>query len=179
MQLKRHELRANKKTNKLKPTTKLIQGSEFGVNVKQWLIFLNKKLFKNYQACKITSTAKNVRFSKVHFMVRIVRVSAHLGFILIGILLYKSVNKIASILSYIASRAANSIEFYSSSSYFSKSEFSNIIFTSSSSSSTKISFFEFKFEFRQVNIQNRDNFFTAGAHGNKKDKNMDRSGMNK
>ena len=47
-------------------------------------------------------------------------------------------------------RATNSIEFYSSSSstYFSKSEFkfefSNLIFTSSSSRSTKISFFEFK-----------------------------------
>ena len=56
------------------------------------------------------------------------------------------------------SRAANSIEFYSSSSstYFSKSEFkfefSNLII------------YEFKFEFRQMNIQNRDNFFTAGAH---------------
>ena len=41
-------------------------------------------------------------------------------------------------------RAANSIKFYSSSSYFSKSEFnfafSNLIFTSSSLSSTKISF---------------------------------------
>ena len=33
---------------------------------------------------------------------------------------------------------------------------------------TKISFFEFKFEFRQMNIQNRDNFFTAGAHAIKK-----------
>ena len=67
-------------------------------------------------------------------------------------------------------RAANSIEFYSSSSstYFSKSEFkfeiSNLIFTNSSSSSTKISFFEF----RQMNIQNRDNIFTAGAHAIKK-----------
>ena len=38
------------------------------------------------------------------------------------------------------------------------------LFRRSSSSSTKISFFEFKFEFRQMNIQNRDNFFTAGAH---------------
>ena len=72
----------------------------------------------------------------------------------------------------IRSRAANSIKFYSSSSssstYFSKSEFkfefSNLIFTSSSSSSTKISFFEF----RQMNIQNRDIFFTAGAHAIKK-----------
>ena len=59
-------------------------------------------------------------------------------------------------------RAANSIKFYSSSSStdFSKTEFSNLIFTSS----TKIRFFEFKFEFRQMNIQNHDNFFTAGAH---------------
>ena len=64
-------------------------------------------------------------------------------------------------------KVANSIEFYSSSTYFSKSEFSNLIFTSSSSSSTKISFFEFKFEIRQMNIQNRDNFFTAGARANK------------
>ena len=64
----------------------------------------------------------------------------------------------------VLTRAANSIEFYSSSSstYFSKSEFSNLIFTSS----TKISFFKFKF--RQINIQNRDNFFTAGAHAIKK-----------
>ena len=61
-------------------------------------------------------------------------------------------------------RAANLIEFYSSSTYFSKSEFSNLIFTSSSS--TKISFFEF----RQMNIQNRDNFFTPGAHAIKKKK---------
>ena len=30
--------------------------------------------------------------------------------------------------------------------------------------STKISFFEIKFEFRQMNIQNLDNFFTAGGH---------------
>ena len=72
----------------------------------------------------------------------------------------------------VVTRAANSIEFYSSSSltYFSKSEFkfefSNLIFTSSSSSSTKISFFEL--EFRQRNIQNRDNFFTARAHAIKK-----------
>ena len=69
-------------------------------------------------------------------------------------------------------RAANSIEFYSSSSstYFSKSEFkfefSNLIFTSSSP--TKIIFFGFKFEFRQRNMQNRDNFFTARVHANKK-----------
>ena len=35
-------------------------------------------------------------------------------------------------------------------------EFSNLIM------------YEFKFEFRQMNIQNRDNFFTAGAHAIKK-----------
>ena len=35
-------------------------------------------------------------------------------------------------------------------------------------SSTKISFFDFKFEFRQMNIQNRHNFFSAGAHAIKK-----------
>ena len=35
-------------------------------------------------------------------------------------------------------------------------------------SSTKLSFFEFKFEFRQMNIQNRDNFFTSRAHAIKK-----------
>ena len=35
-------------------------------------------------------------------------------------------------------------------------------------SSPKISLFEFKFEFRQKNVQNRDNFFTAGAHAIKK-----------
>ena len=76
----------------------------------------------------------------------------------------------------IKTRAANAIEFCSSSSssstYFSKSEFkfefSNLTFTNSSSSSIKISFFEFKFEFRQMNIQNRHNFFTAGAHAIKK-----------
>ena len=33
---------------------------------------------------------------------------------------------------------------------------------------TKMSFSEFKFELRQINIQNRDNFFTAGAHAIKK-----------
>ena len=62
----------------------------------------------------------------------------------------------------VLTRAANSIEFYlsSSSTYFGKFEFSNLIFTSS----TKISFFEF----RQMNIQNRDNFFTAGALAIKK-----------
>ena len=67
---------------------------------------------------------------------------------------------------FIITRAANSIEFYSSSTYFSKSEFkfSNLIFTSSSS--PKISFFEF--EFRQRNIQNRNHFFTTRAHAIKK-----------
>ena len=40
------------------------------------------------------------------------------------------------------------------------------LFTSSGSSSTKISFFKFKF--RQMNIQKLDNFVTAGAHVIKK-----------
>ena len=48
--------------------------------------------------------------------------------------------------------AANSIKFYSS----------------SSSNSTNFSKYELKFEFRQRNIQNRDNFFTASAHAIKK-----------
>jgi len=42
-------------------------------------------------------------------------------------------------------RAANSIEFYSSSIYFSKFEFSNSIIYEFNSSLTKISFFKFKF----------------------------------
>ena len=33
-----------------------------------------------------------------------------------------------------------------------------------------MSFFEFKFEFRQINIQSRDNFFTAGTHAMKQRK---------
>ena len=54
----------------------------------------------------------------------------------------------------------NSIEFYSSSTNFSKSEFSNLIIYEFDKNTV--------FEFRQMNIQNRDNFFTAGAHAIKK-----------
>ena len=43
-----------------------------------------------------------------------------------------------------------------------------LIYLFTSLSFTKISFCEFKFEFRQINIQNRDNFFTAGAYAIKK-----------
>ena len=76
----------------------------------------------------------------------------------------------------LTSRAANSIEFYSSlsssSTYFGKSEFkfefSNLFIDEFEFD--KISFFEFKFKFRQTNIQNRDNFFTAGAHAIKRTK---------
>ena len=80
------------------------------------------------------------------------------------------------------------MEFYSnsrlSSTYFSKSEFkfelsiliiyefkfelSILIIYEFKFEFHKISFFEF--EFRQMNTQNRDNFFTAGAHALKKEK---------
>ena len=45
-----------------------------------------------------------------------------------------------------------------------KFKFSNLIIYEFKFEFEKISFFQFKFESRQMNIQNRDNFFTVGAH---------------
>ena len=77
----------------------------FGVNVKHWLIFFNKKRFKNKETCRITSSAKTVRSSAV--LIRLYGQNCTLGFIQIGMLL-ESIDNITFSLSY--SRGSGSTE---------------------------------------------------------------------